>query len=49
MDLNKLKQDFLEYLEIEKGRSLNTIENYDRYLSRFFKASGVKKPEDITK
>ena len=32
---NKLKIQFLEYLEIEKGRSLKTIENYDRYLGRF--------------
>lgn len=33
--LKTLKTQFLEYIEIEKGRSLNTIENYDRYLSRF--------------
>jgi site-specific recombinase XerD len=47
-DLNKLKQEFLEYLEIEKGRSLKTVENYDRYLARFFKQTGVKSPSDIT-
>lgn len=39
---------FLEYLEIEKGRSLKTIENYNRYLSRFVDFSGVKSPKDIT-
>ncbi|MCK5285695.1 MAG: tyrosine-type recombinase/integrase [Candidatus Pacebacteria bacterium] len=33
--LKQLKNEFLEYLEIEKGRSLKTVENYDRYLSRF--------------
>ena len=33
--LKSLKQQFLEYTEIEKGRSLNTVKNYDRYLSRF--------------
>ncbi len=33
--LKKLKQQFLEYVEIEKGRSLKTVENYDRYISRF--------------
>jgi site-specific recombinase XerD len=33
--LKELKTQFLEYTEIEKGRSLNTVENYDRYLSRF--------------
>jgi site-specific recombinase XerD len=27
--------DFLEYLEVEKGRSLKTIENYSLYLSRY--------------
>lgn len=39
---------FLEYLEIEKGRSLKTVENYGRYLDRFMDFSGVKKPKDIT-
>jgi site-specific recombinase XerD len=38
----------LEYIEIEKGRSLKTVENYDRYLSRFLKHTNVKRPEDIT-
>ncbi|MFA5291164.1 MAG: site-specific tyrosine recombinase/integron integrase [Candidatus Paceibacterota bacterium] len=47
-DLNRLKQEFLEYLEIEKGRSLKTVENYDRYLTRFFKQAEVKGPGDIT-
>lgn len=47
-DLNRLKQEFLEYLEIEKGRSLKTVENYDRYLTRFFKQAEVKTPADIT-
>jgi Phage integrase, N-terminal SAM-like domain. len=30
-----LKKQYLEYLEIEKNRSLKTLENYDRYLTRF--------------
>lgn len=47
-DLSRLKQEFLEYLEIEKGRSLKTVENYDRYLTRFFRQAGVKSPADIT-
>lgn len=33
--LHNLKQEFLEYLEIEKGRSLHTVSNYDHYLTRF--------------
>ncbi len=35
MKLSELKRRFLEYTEIERGRSLKTIENYDRYLTRF--------------
>jgi site-specific recombinase XerD len=34
-DLEDLKNRFLEYIEIEKGRSLKTVKNYDRYLGRF--------------
>ena len=33
--LKQLKTQFLEYIEIEKGRSLKTVENYDHYLTRF--------------
>jgi site-specific recombinase XerD len=33
---NKILDDFLAYLEIEKNRSANTIENYRFYLTRFF-------------
>jgi len=36
-DLYKLKREFLEHCEIEKGQSVNTIENYSRYLDRFLK------------
>lgn len=39
---------FLEYTEIEKGRSLNTIRNYEHYLLTFVTQSGIKSPEDIT-
>ncbi len=39
---------FLEYIEIERGRSLKTVANYDRYLRRFVAHSGVRRPEDIT-
>ncbi|MBI2023142.1 tyrosine-type recombinase/integrase [Candidatus Giovannonibacteria bacterium] len=46
--LEKLKREFLEYLEIEKGRSLKTIENYDRYLKRFFEFSKVSSPSQIS-
>src|SRR3989344_729854 len=46
--LDTLKKEFLEHLEIEKGRSLKTVENYSRYLDRFLKFAKPKKPEDIT-
>ena len=32
--------DFVEYLEIEKGRSKKTAENYQRYLERFLYIAG---------
>ena len=47
-DLKKLKVQFLEYLEIEKGRSVKTVENYDRYLSRFFAYAKINAPGKIT-
>lgn len=48
MKLEELKREFLEYLEITKGRGLKTIENYDRYLTRFLTYSKAKGPSDIT-
>ena len=48
IEIDKLKREFLEYLEIEKGSSLKTVENYDRYLTRFFKFGEITKPKDIT-
>lgn len=48
MNIRELKVQFLEYLEIEKGRSLKTVENYDRYLTRFIEHTKVTKPEDVT-
>ncbi|MEK7461937.1 MAG: site-specific tyrosine recombinase/integron integrase [Patescibacteria group bacterium] len=47
-ELERLKREFLEYTEIEKGRSLNTVRNYDHYLSVFIKYSKTKTPKDIT-
>ena len=47
MDVRELKQQFLEYLEIERGRSVKTVENYDRYLERFFVFAKVDHPSDI--
>src|SRR6185436_18601263 len=48
MELQEMKSQFLEHLEIEKGRSVKTIENYDHYLTRFLDNTKAKKPSDIT-
>lgn len=48
MTTTELKQQFLEYLEIERGRSVKTVENYDRYLTRFLTFSKAKQPQDVT-
>lgn len=47
MDIKKLKNDFLVHVEIEKGQSLKTVVNYDRYLTRFFEAAKIKTTNDI--
>ena len=47
-DLMEMKRQFLEHLEIERGRSVKTVENYDRYLERFFAFAKVKKVADLT-
>jgi site-specific recombinase XerD len=47
-EISKLKQQFLDYIEIEKGRSLKTVENYDRYLTRFLTQSKVTTAVGIT-
>lgn len=47
-DIKALKTEFLEYIEIEKGRSLKTVRNYDAYLGRFLKQTKISKATDIT-
>lgn len=46
--LKQLKRQFLEYIEIERGRSLKTVENYDHYLTRFLDFSKNDSPANIT-
>lgn len=46
--LSALKDDFLQYIEIEKGRSALTVRNYDHYLVRFLEFVKVESPADIT-
>ncbi|MDB4984139.1 MAG: recombinase, integrase/recombinase XerD [Patescibacteria group bacterium] len=48
MDIQTAKRQFLEYVEIEKGRALNTVRNYEHYLDVFFKFGNIQSPSDIT-
>lgn len=43
-----MHREFLEYLEIERGRSLKTVENYDHYLQRFLEFLKSDNPKDLT-
>lgn len=47
MNLNELHKQFLEHLEIEKGRSIKTVENYDRYLRRFLEFTKISNHSQI--
>ncbi len=47
MSLSALKLDFLEYLELERNVSQNTIENYNHYLTRFLDFAGEIEPSEI--
>ncbi len=46
--IENLLTDFLEHLEIEKGRSQRTLRNYDFYLRRFFTWAKFPLPSEIT-
>jgi len=47
-DINKLLKNYLDYLEIEKGRTKETRENYEHYLTKFFQFAKIKSESDIT-
>ena len=54
-EVSELITDFVEHIEVEKGRAKNTAENYERYLYRFLEIAGdisgkgdALKPSDIT-
>ncbi len=54
-EVSELIIDFVEHIEVEKGRTKNTAENYQRYLYRFLEIAGdisgkgdALKPSDIT-
>ena len=46
--IEKLLEDYLNYLEIEKNRSPKTRENYEHYLNAFIKFGELKTEKDIT-
>jgi site-specific recombinase XerD len=48
VDLQELKNQFLDYLEIERGRSGKTIANYRAYLDRFLTWAKISQPEKIS-
>lgn len=48
MSLAELKRQFLEYLEIERGRSIHTVTNYDHYLTRFLEYVKIDDPTKLT-
>lgn len=48
MNMNDALQQFLEYLEIEKGRSLKTVRNYRQYIKRYIEFSKAEHTNDIT-
>ena len=47
-ELDQLKREFLEHVEIEKGNSLKTVNNYDHYISRFLEFAKISEPREIT-
>jgi site-specific recombinase XerD len=47
-EIERLLQDYLNYLEIEKNRSPRTSENYKHYLLEFLKFAKISSPAEIT-
>ncbi|MEK7201507.1 MAG: site-specific integrase, partial [Patescibacteria group bacterium] len=48
MQAAQMKREFLEYIEIERGRAVKTVENYDHYLSRYFEQMNILSVSDIS-
>lgn len=46
--LSDMILDYVEHLEIERGRSSKTAENYNRYLERFIEFAGMIDVSDIS-
>jgi len=48
MNAQDWKRQFFEYLEIERGRSIKTVSNYERYIDRFLDFAKIKDVSNIT-
>lgn len=48
MKLQEAKRQFIKYLEIEQGRSVKTVENYNHYLDKFLTYSKTDDPKKLT-
>lgn len=46
-ELEKYLEEYLNYLEVERGRSIKTRENYGRYLRAFLEWAKIKSAKDI--
>ena len=46
-DIHYWLRPFLEYMEIEKGRSLHTIDMYHRYINSYINHAGISSPTAI--
>jgi len=47
MSVENLIKDYLGYLEVERGRSIKTVENYGHYLRRFLLWAKIGNPSQI--
>lgn len=48
MYISDLLQDYIEYIEVERGRSEKTARNYNHYIERFIEFAGNIKVKDIS-
>jgi site-specific recombinase XerD len=48
MTIDQLLQEYLDYIEIERGRSPKTRNNYEQYLVVFFEFAKIKNYQDIS-
>ena len=47
-EIQRLLKEYLDYLEVEKNRSIKTQEAYERYLKKFIVQTSVARPAEIT-